>query len=136
MPVTLNAGRQYKLVAEIAVNLADLASGVAQDVIKLPAGSVIHGGRIYTDTAFNSGTSDTLSVGDSVLGTRYFNANTTVLRTAGTTAEFAVAANGYKYSASNAIRLTWTGAGTAATTGSARLYVEYSVDGKALEVQA
>lgn len=135
MAITKKTGRQYLLVAEVTVNYADLASGVADDCVKLPPGAVVHGGFIATDTAWNSATSDTLSVGDSGSATRYINANATVLRSNGVQQNFAATGVGTKYASGGAIRLTWTGVGAAPTTGSARLYVEYSVDDKALEVQ-
>lgn len=135
MPITKKVGRQYPLYAEVVFNVGDLVSGVAQAVVDLPPGAVVCGGRVFTDVAFNSATSDTLSIGDAGSATRYINANTTVLRTAGVQQEFAAAGSGFKYTAKGAVTVTWTGAGTAPTTGSARIYVEYTVDDKALEVQ-
>jgi hypothetical protein len=139
MPITLSQGRQYKLIADLPITFTDLAglSGAAQDAVKLPSGAVVHDVRVVTDTAFNSATSDTLSVGDAASATRYINANATVLRTAGLTQDAAAASKGFKYTASagGVVRVTWTGVGAVPTAGAFRLYVEYSVDNKALEVQ-
>ena len=138
MAITQSTARQYKLTADFPINFADFAglSGVAQLAIKLPAGAVVHGGRVFTDTAFNSATSDTLSVGDAASATRYINANAVVLRTAGVQQEFAAAGLGYKYTAGDTLKVSWTGVGAVPTTGASRLYVDYSIDTRGNEVQA
>jgi hypothetical protein len=137
MAITQSTARQYRLVADFPLNFADFAglSGVAQAAVKLPAGAVVHGGRVFTDTAYNSATSDTLSIGDAGSATRFVNANATVLRTAGVQAEFAAAGNGVKYVAGGTVLISWTGVGAVPTAGASRVYIEYSVDGKGHEVQ-
>jgi hypothetical protein len=135
MAITIDYGRQWALEATVSFAFGDLTSGAATDAVKLPPGAVVHGGRVYTDTAWNSGTSDTLSVGDSVSATRYINASATALRTAALNTEFASTANGFKYAAGGTIQVTITRVGTAATAGAARMYVRYTNDTRANEVQ-
>jgi hypothetical protein len=137
MALTIDFGRQYAIEASLAFAFGDLAglSGVAQSAISVPVNAVVQGGRVYTDTAWNSATSDTLSVGDLASATRYISANATVLRTAGLQQEFAATGNGFKYTASSYVTLTWTGVGAVPTTGASRLYVRYTIDGRANEAQ-
>lgn len=128
-----NVGHQYALVASQAFTLAELTSGTAVPLVKLPAGARVLGGMCVITTAFNSGTSDAMIIGDDGDTDRY------AAVTAGSGALSAnlykaITPTGYKYTAPNTVDLTWTGVGTAATTGAGTLYVMYVVDGRANEV--
>jgi hypothetical protein len=138
MPFTKSVGRQYLLVAEAEIKSTDLVSGVALPIIDLPPGAVVHGGTVRcTGTAFDSASSDALVIGDAGSANRYLASNTTVLRTSGATAEFVNTAPGYKSDAKSAVQVTWTSTGglTATDAKSFKVYVRYSVEGKAVEVQ-
>lgn len=128
--LSLDVGRQTVLFASIAVAFDHLAdTGVAVKAINLPYGAEIVGGAVIVDTAFDVGTTATLDVGDPVNGARY--GNDVNLKAVGRTE---LTLTGY-VSDGEAIVLTPTNVGTAATTGAARVEVQYVIRGRAGETQ-
>lgn len=127
MAVTLNPGRQQSRWAIQTINYADLVSGIAATISNLPVGAMLVGGAIVVNTAFNSATSDTLSLGDSSSATRY--ANGVNIHATGRTA---LTLTGYKtLPTTRALQATWTGSGAAPSAGSVELHLEYIVSGRA-----
>jgi len=131
MAITKDAGRQTTLVAVVDFTFATLTSGSAEGAVDLPNGAVVTGGQLVVDTAFNSGTSDTISVGDGVTAARYESAQSVA-----STGAYPLTVTGYEYTAADAVDITLTSVGAAATAGAGRLVVEYYVEGRANEVQA
>lgn len=126
--------RQNILHVEQDFELADLTSGTAVSVIYLKPGARVLGGFIDITTAFNSGDTDTLSVGDTEADDvdRYLVA-TDVSSTGLTKFTLPPVADGI-IDTPEAITITWTGAGTAATAGAGRVAVDYIEDGRQTEV--
>lgn len=130
MAITKDSGRQNVKCGYVEFDLADLTSGTRTPAIDVPAGAIVLGGFVGITEAFNSGTTDALIVGDSVDADEY----ATVSAASGALSlglYKALTPTGYQYTANDAIELTWTGAGTAATTGAGYMLVYYIVDGKA-----
>lgn len=127
MAITKDSGRQDVLAAVVDFTYADLVDATAVEAINMPAGAIVVGGRLVITTAFNSGTSDTIAVGD---GTNAYLAATSVAATGSTEL-----AGGLPYSASDTVDLTWDGTGAVPTAGAGKLIVEYVVSGRACEVQ-
>lgn len=130
MALKKDAGRQPTQVAILNINFADpTAYGTAEDAIELPLGAIVTGGDITVVTAFN-GTTNTLSLGDATLATRYASAVDlkTVARTALTITGFVTT------STEKFIRalLAQTGA---ATAGQLRIHVSYVLPGRAWYAQ-
>lgn len=130
MSITKNAARQYPLSAEVDFDYADLTSGSAVAAIDVPAGAVIVGGELVVGTAFNSATSDVISIGDGGSATRYENAQD-VKTAAGI---WPLTLTGYRYTEADTIDVTWTGAGTAPTAGAGTLRIQYVIENRANEV--
>ena len=132
MSITKNSGRQWPIVAEVDFAFGDFgASGVIEAALDLPGNAVIIMGEIVIDTVFNSGTSDTLTVGD-VGGTENRYASGVNGQAAALTA---LTRNGVRNTAPTAVGIKWTGVGAAPTQGAGRLLVAYSREGRALVVQ-
>lgn len=127
MAITQDAGRQNVLVAKQSFALADLVDATAVAAVSVPAGAIVVGGHLGITTAFDSGTSDTIAVGD---GTTTYLTATSVAATGVT--EFTTVV-GPMYASADTIDITWDGTGTAATTGVGYLVVEYIIDGRATE---
>lgn len=126
MAITKKSARQSPTVAIVTINLGDYTSGTAAAAIGLPANAIVTSGHLVVDTAWDTGTSAAIVVGDSGTANRYLTS--TSIKTAGRTA---LVPTGYKYTTASDIKVTITDTGTAATVGSARLIVEYIVDGRA-----
>lgn len=124
----LDSGRQDVLVACIPFSYDELTDATAVPAAALPAGAIVLGGQLVISTAFNSGTSDTIAVGD---GTITYLAATSVAATGAT----ALTGISGVYSASDTVDLTWDGTGTAPTAGSGYLVVEYVKTDRACEIQ-
>lgn len=131
MAFAKNAGRQYSLVAVQTVDYTGYTSGVALDAVELPIGARVLGVNFYTDTAWNTGTTAAVSVGDSISATRFISSQD--IKTTGS--ETATTAVGFRYASGGNIRVTITDTGTAPTAGSGVLVVQYVVDGRANTVQ-
>lgn len=126
MTIQKNDARQEKQVALVPWTFADFVSGVLQPAVDMPHGAIVTGGFFVVDTALNSGTSDTLTVGDSAVDNRYaagINGQSAALT--------ALVPTGYKYTAINELGIKWTGVGAVPTAGAGRLLVEYVIDGRA-----
>lgn len=123
-----SSARQYPLIAELELTLAELAA--VQDV-KLPPGAVVLDIKAFVDTAFNAGTTNTLSIGDSGSATRFLNAGSV----AAAGAVGSIAGFGRKYTVSDFVRFTYAQTGTAATAGALRAYVSYVIANRANEAQ-
>lgn len=132
MAITQDAGRQYPLVASVAIAFGDLSSGVAADAIELPPGAVVLDAAVFVDTAFNSATSDALAVGDSGAAGRFISAAD--MQVAGE--HVATAGRGYKYASGGVVQVTLTSVGGGISAGAARLILSYVIDGRANDVQA
>lgn len=130
MALTKNRGRQAALTAIQHFTFDDLTSGTLAEAVDLPAGAYIIDGEVVITTAFNSGTSDALVVGDSTAA----NALKTSYSIAAT-GRTALVPYGGTYAAKDAITLTWTAVGAAATAGAGFIRVTYAIDGRATEVQ-
>lgn len=124
-------GRQYALVAQVDILQTDFATGVGQAVMELPQNSIVTGGQLVVDTAFDSATSDTGEIGDVTTAARYLGAvDLTAL------ASSALVPTGFKTTATQPeIYFENTEVGAAGTAGVARLIVEYIVDTRRNENQ-
>lgn len=113
--------RQHPLTIVVPFTYLDLATGVAQKAVDLPDGATVVSGAIIIDTAWNTGTTDVVDVGDATTGNRYAAAVNlkTAARTALTITGF-VTTNSEKQ-----VLMKNTAVGTAATAGAGRLIVEY-----------
>lgn len=136
---------QYPLVAEFTFNFNDTAvdsvSGTTKtfgsvvadalvfDAIPLPGNATVVGGELVVETAYDTGTTATVSVGDSASATRYLGATT--LKTAARTA---LTLTGFRGAGEN-VRLTFAHAGAVPTAGKATLRVQYTVQNRAQETQ-
>jgi hypothetical protein len=128
-----NSARQTRLVAVAEFDYTELPTGVAVDAVRLPAGAIILGGSLKNVTAGNSGTSDTLTVGDGSGASALLsghNGQTATLNAALTGNRL-----GTEYAAADDITVTRTAVGAAATAGLWRLTVDYVIDGRVSEVQ-
>lgn len=132
MAITKKPGRQEKVVAIVDYALADLVSGTAVAAINLPANARVLEVINKVNTAFNSGTTDALVIQNNESTPKAFVTVSAALNslTAGLTSRAANTNLGYKNTVPSTIDVKWTGAGTAATTGSGTLIVEYVVDGR------
>lgn len=132
MSITKDAGVQAPSVKRVEFALANFTSGAAAVAIDLPSDAEVTGGSVVVSTAFNSGTSDTLTVGDLTTNDRY---------KAGvdgqTAARTALIPTGLVVSTANQrqVVIKWTGVGTAATAGAGHLLVEYIQTSRADFVQ-
>lgn len=128
-----NSARQTRLVAVAELAYTDLATGVAVDAVRLPVGAIVVGGSLKNVTAGDSGTSDTLTVGDAS------GANVLLSGHNGQTADLFAALTGnrlgYEYPTADDITVTRTAVGAAATAGLWRLTVEYVIADRVSEVQ-
>lgn len=122
--------RQYELTAIQKFTYSDLTSAVAAALAELPAGAIVTGGEIIITTAFNSGTSDSIDIGDGGDPNRY-----TASPVDGTaTGRTALTLTGYQYTVSDDVDITWTGAGAAPTQGAGMVIIKYVRPGRAQEV--
>ena len=105
-------------------------SGIAFNLFELPAGAVVLGGDIQVLTAFNSVTSDVLSIGDSGSATRY--ASSVNIKSAARTA---LTVPARQVSSTEKVLATWTGTGTAPTAGQVLVTLQYIILGRSVENQ-
>lgn len=132
MPITQNSARQELIHAFVDINLADIASNVAANALKLPPGAVIVSGALVTTEAWNSTTSDVMDVGDAGSATRYLtDGNIRALA-----ARVPLVPTGFIVTASQPnLTVTWTSGGGTPTTGKVRLEVQYYVRGRSAFTQ-
>lgn len=126
MAITKRYSRQEPAVAFVDINLADIADGTAQGAIQLPAGAIVIRGKLLVTEVFNAGTTAVLDIGDALVANRY--ANDLDLKTLGVKD---LVMTGYVVPQTSDLTVTYVPAGTAATTGKARLFVEYIGEKKA-----
>lgn len=128
MPITKNSARQELIVAWLDINLADVATGVAQAAMRIPVNAVIDSGRLITTEAWNSTSTDTMSVGDITSATRYL----TTGNIRALAANVPLVPTGFTHTATEKdITVTWASGGGSPTTGKVRLEVKYFVKGRA-----
>lgn len=130
MAFTHDPGRQYVLAAIASFTYADFESGTYLGLVEMPADAVVVGGHIAVDTVFDSGTSDTFTVGDNTDDDEY--ASSVDGQAAGATA---LVPTGFQFSATGSVGVKWTGAGSAPTQGAGHLVVLYVREGRSNEVQ-
>lgn len=133
MALTKNSNRQCVEVATCDFTFADVTSGAYAAMIDLPLNAIVTKGELYVTTLFNSGTDDKFSIGDKV-GSASATVNTYAAITADITATgraTEVVPTGIKTTDSTSVGVVWTATGGAATTGIAKLVVEYIVQGAA-----
>jgi hypothetical protein len=130
MAITKDRGRQTVLTAMQHFTYDDFTSGVATEAVDLPGGAYIISGELVITTAFNSGTSDAMEVGDSG-GVATLLSSTSVASTGRTD----LTPPDAPLSAKDAVTIELTSVGAAATAGAGFLRVEYVIDGRANEVQ-
>lgn len=125
-----NVNRQWPLYATVRITFEDLVDGEAVALTGLPGDAVVISGELTIQTAWDSGTSAALDVGDSDTADRY--AAAVDLTTTGRTA---LTLSGYQTTIPGDILGTLAEDGTAAEAGEAVLIVGYVVEGRGNEVQ-
>lgn len=123
--ITKNDARQRVMSCFVDVGFADLASGVAEEAIQLPANSVVVGGFVDVTEAFNSLTSDSLAIGDAGSVGEY--AAAIDLKAAGVTA---LTVTGKENPVITELLATVTSVGTP-TAGAFRVVVNYIATNRA-----
>lgn len=128
MAITKNTARQEVIAAYVDFTFADApTTATIYDALKLPTNAVVVGGDLVVTTAWDTGTTATIDVGDVTSGNRY--ANDVNLKAAARTA---LTLTGFVTTTTQpVINVTPTLSGTAATAGAARLTVLYVVKGRA-----
>ena len=127
MTITKNDGRQDLVTAHVDITYDMLTSGSALAAIEVPGGAVVVDGFLQVVTAMDSGTSDSLEVGDAADNNRY-TSSAVDGQTVGLTA---LDIDGHEYTQQTDITVKWTGAGSAPTAGALRLVVMYFDTGRA-----
>lgn len=123
-----NIGADGMLNTAAALTLFNAAGTNAFDVIPLPPGAVVVGGELVVEVADNATGTATMSVGDSLLATRYLAA--TNIKAAARTA---LTLTGFRGNGED-IRVTLANADGTATAGVVTLRVGYMINGRANEV--
>lgn len=128
MAITKNTARQEVIAAYVDFTFADApTTATIYDALNLPTNAVVVGGDLVVTTAWDTGTTATIDVGDVTSGNRY--ANDVNLKAAARTA---LTLTGFVTTTTQpVINVTPTLSGTAATAGAARLTVLYVVKGRA-----
>lgn len=127
MSISRNYNRQCVAFALQSIALANFADGAVQQAVQLPAGAIVTRAFIVVDEAFNAATTATAKVGDAADDDRY-SATPVDLKTIG---KKDLDITGYEMPAQGFLTVTYGFTGAAATTGKARLFVEYIDTGKA-----
>jgi hypothetical protein len=120
---------QWPLIGYNEMLSADFATTATQNVVVLPEGAMVIRAFVLVTTAYNSATTATLSVGDSVTPARYGSGID--LKTTGIKA---LVPTGYITPGQGPVTVTFAQTGAAATAGAARVYVEYIVERKGDEI--
>jgi len=126
MALVKDFNRQCVQLASVNINLADVVTNVALEVMDMPPNSVILSGQLITTEAWNSTTSDVLDVGDATTATRYLTDGN--IRALG--ARVALVPTGFT-GTGEPLKVVWTSGGGTPTTGKVRLEVQYYVIGRA-----
>lgn len=95
-------------------------AGGTVDLDTLDAGEVVVDARVEVLTAFNAATTNVLTVGNGVVSTKFVGTSDV---TEGTPGAYKAAGPYTAETVAGAVRVTYTQTGTAATTGSAKVYV-------------
>jgi len=119
------AARQGLIFAYIDFDYTMLVSGSGVSGIEVPQNAVVFEGSIIVDTAWNSATSDVLSIGDAGSTARYLSAHTIAA-----TGRTAIVPTGFVYTTPTLISLLWTGVGAVPTAGNGTLELAYYVRGR------
>jgi len=121
----INVGRQTVLSAVRTFNYEDFADGVTVAAVHLKPGTRILRGWLDVTTAWDTGTTATLSVGDTLADDvdKYLTA-TNCKATGITELDGTPVADG-EVSTAETVTVTIAAVGTAATQGEATLFVEY-----------
>jgi len=126
MALVKDFNRQCVQLASVNINLADVVTNVALEVMDMPPNSVILSGQLITTEAWNSTTSDVLDVGDATTATRYLTDGN--IRALG--ARVALVPTGFT-GTGEPLKVVWTSGGGTPTTGKVRLEVQYYIIGRA-----
>jgi len=131
----VNTFRQSVLYADRDFTVSDLTNGVAVPVIYLKPGTRVLRGFVDITTPFNSGTDDLISVGDTEADDvdRYLVADD-VAHDGGLVQFSLTPLTDGVIGTTEALTITWTGEGTAATAGAGRVAIEYVEDNRQTEV--
>lgn len=136
MTVLYKAQVQDVINQVVEVEYSDLTSGTAYNAIKLPAGATLLDGTYWVLTAFNSGTSDAATVtfnGLTLINDADAQAKVRTGFTMPTTTEADV--DKVSVTTPTFVKLTWTGAGTAASAGKVRIAVNYIIKGRSFTTE-
>lgn len=127
MAITKNTSRQEIVSAYVDFTYASVPdTATAYPALDLPVGAIVVGGDLTVTTAWNTGTTATLAIGDATTSNRYLAA--TDLKTAARTP---LVPTGFTHtSAENILKALTALVGTAASAGAARLRVDYIVKGR------
>lgn len=131
MAFSKDTGRQDILVARVTVTYDELTSGTALEAIDVPADAIYDSGWVDVKTAFDSGTSDVLDVGDGDDDDRYTSSQIDLTSTGRTDLDVV----GKKYDEKDTIDATWTGSGSDPTEGEFELVYKYIREDRAVETQ-
>lgn len=124
------AVRSYVLCVAAGFSYDDFTSGVGKSFAKLPVGSIVTGGGIAITTVWNSGTSDSLEVGDSADPNEYHSAEDITSAFVGA---FDATPGIPVTTSTQSLLIEITSAGAAATAGVGQIYVTYVDPSKADE---
>lgn len=126
MTTEVNINRQSVLCAIRDFDYTDFTSGVAKPLIYIRPGTIVLSLVVDITTAWDSQTSDSLTIGDTE-GTddvdRYMTA--TSIAATGRKASVTLPLTNGEVETAEAITGTWTGVGTAPSAGKGRLIVTY-----------
>ena len=126
MAITKDVSVQDVKFKSVAINLADVTTGVDVAAIDIPPNSVILDGNLYTTEAWNSTTSDVFDVGDAASQNRYLNdGNIRALA-----ALVPLVPTGFVHTGGS-ITVRWTSGGGTPTTGKLRFGIQYATIGRA-----
>lgn len=107
----------------------DLTSGTGVAALRLPPGAIVVGGSVVVQTAWNSGTTATLKVGDGDDDDRYTLPAIDLTSTGRT----ALTLTGHKYANPDDLELLLTETGSPATEGEGYIEVEIVMEGRVSE---
>ena len=120
---------QDPLAAIVRFDFADLTTAVGVPAHLLPPGGIVIGGAVVVETAWDSGTSATLKVGDDDDDDRYTASAVDITETGRT----ALTLTGYKYDTPTELELLLTEVGTAATEGEGYIELTIVMEGRTNE---
>lgn len=127
-PRTFHTQQVHYLRKVVNWNDTNIATGVKFGT--LPAGAVCIGGHVHVTTAFNAGTTNSLSVGQVTTATELIAAASAVAGTAGVKLNIAPNASPFliDLAADTDIYVLYAQTGTAASAGRAVITIEFAVN--------